>query len=197
MFSSASQVIQMCPWQRAPCLQRRSRWRWLVSSACERSWCAESPSWGSCELLSYQFRRRVAALEWVTRFGLVAMTVDSLIMTHYKRLLSVSLWHKLAVLRLFDTERSTPFVHWLFTELDVPIAAEWVTKMNSLAPHQHQLQGLWISVLDDILYLFPMSNPSLPLSQERCSVGGETTWILINSNNNISIEYQSVAVVDN
>lgn len=48
--SSDSQVIRTCPWRRAPWPQRRSRWRWRGSSACERSWCAESLSCALCTL---------------------------------------------------------------------------------------------------------------------------------------------------
>lgn len=51
---STSQVTPMCPWQRASCPLKKSRWKWLVSSACERSWCAGSPSCASCELQTHQ-----------------------------------------------------------------------------------------------------------------------------------------------
>lgn len=59
-LSSLPQVTQMCQWQRARCLQRRSRWRWLVSNACGKSWCAESQSCASCECLCFFWDQRFA-----------------------------------------------------------------------------------------------------------------------------------------
>lgn len=88
-----SQVIQMCPWLRAPWPQRRSRWRWLVSSACARSWCAASQSCASCEsFLVWVFGTLNVIERHTDSISALSLTIPNAVL-EWKKRFSVLPWH--------------------------------------------------------------------------------------------------------